>query len=149
MERCHWIRAARQNPTTTISVEVGKEVAALEYGVHALDGADADAGGGVDLIALLALDSERVANVPACRLRQPVDIPLACCSGCGAKTSPFCYLLNLRILGWASELYRLRPPINSPNSNPWFTRRAPQESVLPSRSGKRIDRAGSANPYPH
>ncbi len=26
---CHWIRAARQNPTIIIGVEVGKEVAAL------------------------------------------------------------------------------------------------------------------------
>lgn len=63
MGRCHWIRAARPNPTTTIGVEVGKEVAALEHGVHALNGADADAGGGVDLVALQALNDVFLAEL--------------------------------------------------------------------------------------
>ena len=42
MGKCHLIRAARQNLTTTIGVEVGKAVAALERGVYALEGANAD-----------------------------------------------------------------------------------------------------------
>ncbi len=58
---------------------------------------DGDATRGVDV------GSGRVADVPACRLQQPVDIPLACCSGCGAKTSPFCYLPNLRTSGRMGE----------------------------------------------
>ena len=43
--------------------QVGRQVAALEHGVQALDGADADAGGGVDLVALQALDDVFLAEL--------------------------------------------------------------------------------------
>ena len=86
MERCHWIRTARQNPTTTMGFDAGESDAFLlgldyAYGlaVHIQqivgeavaeqrESANGDAARGVDV------GSEGVADVPACRRQQHIDI---------------------------------------------------------------------------
>src|SRR4030065_2296869 len=40
--------------------------------------------------------------------------PLACCSGCGAKTSPFCYLPNLRTSREVIHWHALKPASELP-----------------------------------
>jgi len=46
-----------------IPLQVGRQVAGPEHGYMPLDGADADAGGGVDLVALQALDDVFLLNL--------------------------------------------------------------------------------------
>ena len=142
MGRCHWIRAARQNPTT-IGVEVGKEVAALEYVARQREFTDGDAARGMDI------GGGRVADVPARRLQQPVDIPPRLLFWLWRQDIPF-------YLSAESSHIRLGERIVSTSSQHYFTNyhtpltcRAPRGSVLPSRWGKRIDLADSTNPYRH